>query len=714
MAAPSINELIKEISVGSLILPEFQRGYVWKREKVKEYVRSLYRKYPTGHFLIWKTFKPQRSRGSAPQMDNSYWRLILDGQQRLTSVYTLFEGKPPAFYEGETLYFNLYFNIAEEEFEFYQAAKMADKPLWIEVTPFLNKGISQWLSELDQLPSDQRDLYLKHLPRFNKLDSIRSYTYHLDEVTEKPVKEIVQIFNLVNSSGTALSNADLALARICVGWPEARQTLKLAQEHFEAAGFSFKLEFLTRCISAVAVGNVYFEAGFDEVQSGVLQDAWYQSEKILEYLVNILRNDAFIDSSDSFSSPYVLVPILVYLSRHGGVFSDDEEKRWFLYWMYLALMWGRYSLSTDTNLQADVNALQGEDIRKSLLGNITQQRGRLKVEPQDLSGQGVKSRFYPIAYVVARSLGAVDWFTGVKLYNRNVGKSYGLEDHHIFPQSVLRKSGYKSTEPHDKKLINELANRAFLTKKANLRASNALPSKYLPEIKAKYPKALGQQFVPTNSGLWDVENYETFLSERRKLIAANINSFLGSLLSDTEQPEPFDQQVTTLVAAGESETAEFKSSLRWDYVKAAKNKELEFVILKSIAGLMNGKGGTLLIGVGPDGKILGLENDYGTFSKDPNRDGFEQKLTHLLANHLGKEFVPFVNTSFGTVDGKDVCRIRVEPSSKPVYVEQGDQFKFYVRLGNTTQPMNPKEMTQYVSMHWSLNLGSHDKALSVS
>jgi hypothetical protein len=63
-----------------------------------------------------------------------------------------------------------------------------------------------------------------------------------------------------------LSNADLALARICVGWPEARQTLRLAQEHFEAAGFSFLLEFLTRCISAVAVGTVYFEAGFDEVK----------------------------------------------------------------------------------------------------------------------------------------------------------------------------------------------------------------------------------------------------------------------------------------------------------------------------------------------------------------------------------------------------------------------------------------------------------------
>lgn len=705
MAAPSINDLIKEISAGSLILPEFQRGYVWKREKVKDYVRSLYRKYPTGHFLIWKTFKPQQSRGSNPQSDNTYWRLILDGQQRLTSIYTLFQGKPPAFYEGETLYFNLYFNVAEEEFEFYHASKMAENPLWIEITPFLKKGINEWLSDLEQLPSDLRDVYLKHLARFNKLDAIRSYTYHLDEVIDKPVKEIVDIFNLVNSSGTTLSSADLALARICVAWPEARQTLKAAQEHFEAAGFSFKLEFFTRCISALAVGNVYFEAGFDDVQRSVLEDAWERAEKTLEYLVNILRNDAFIDSSESFSSPYVLVPMLVHLSKRGGVFKNDAEKHWFLYWMYVALMWGRYSVSTDTNLQADVNALQSEDVQDALLANIKQQRGRLTVEPEDLEGQGVNSRFYPITYIVARSRGAVDWFTGVKLYNSNVGKSYGLEDHHIFPLAVLRKNGYKSSERKDKKLMNEIANRAFLTKKANLRAASSLPLKYLPEVKAKFAKALAQQFVPQNAALWEVANYQAFLTERRKQIAASINSFLESLLTENEQPKPFDEQIRALVASGESETVEFKSSLRWDYVNSAKNKELEFVILKSIAGFLNGKGGTLLMGISPKGEILGLQNDYSTFSKEQNRDGFEQKLTNLISNHVGKEFVPFINITFVAMDGKDVCWVKVEPSYKPVYVEQGDQFKFYVRLGNATHPMNPKEMTEYVTMRWSPAIG---------
>ena len=187
--------------MGELILPEFQRGYVWKPDQVKRYLLSLYRKYPTGHFLIWKTYNPLHGGRIAPS-ENSFSRLILDGQQRLTSVFTLFEGNPPAFYEGETLYFDLYFHLIEEDFQFYQKGKMAGDPLWIAATPFFGKGINKFLDELGQLPEDRQILYTKHLSKFNQLDAIRNYPYNLDEVTDKPVKEIVEIFDWVNTSGT--------------------------------------------------------------------------------------------------------------------------------------------------------------------------------------------------------------------------------------------------------------------------------------------------------------------------------------------------------------------------------------------------------------------------------------------------------------------------------------------------------------------------------
>ncbi len=311
----TISALIEQIKRGELILPEFQRGYVWKLDQVKSYILSMYRSYPTGHFLIWKTYKPQVVRGKLQSSDNSFSRLILDGQQRLTTVYAMFEGKPPAFYEGEELYFDLYFNLLEEDFQFFQKSKMATNAYWLAVTPFLKKGIHQFLDEMDSLPSETKTLYSGQLKKFNKLDSMRNYTYHLDEVSDKPVEEIVRIFNLVNSNGTPLNKADLALARVCAYWPEARETLRRARDGFEKAGFGFELEFLTRCISSVAVGNIYFEGGFDKAGPETIKDAWSKTSKTLEYLVNLLRNDAYIDSSENLNTPYVLIPLVVYLTR---------------------------------------------------------------------------------------------------------------------------------------------------------------------------------------------------------------------------------------------------------------------------------------------------------------------------------------------------------------------------------------------------------------
>ena len=179
----------------------------------------------------------------------------------------------------------------------------------------------------------------------------------------------------------------------------------------------------------------------------------------------------------------------------------------------------------------------------------------------------------------------------MNLYSSNLGKSFGLEDHHIFPQSVLYKNGYDASDPKQRQKVNEIANRAYLTKKANLRASNGLPSNYLPQVKANYPTALRNQFIPDNESLWGVDNYEAFLTERRKLIASEINQFLESLIAEAPRPEPLDQALKRILNGGESEEVEFKSSFRWDYKENRKNKGLEGVIAKAVAGFMNAKGG---------------------------------------------------------------------------------------------------------------------------
>src|SRR5262245_22124701 len=119
----TVQELIAQAAKREILLPEFQRGYVWTRDQVRTFARSLYREHPTGHFLTWKTYSPPKVRGEEAPRD-SYSVLLLDGQQRLTSLFVLFRGTPPPFYEGEVLFFDLHFNLQTEEFRFWQPTLM--------------------------------------------------------------------------------------------------------------------------------------------------------------------------------------------------------------------------------------------------------------------------------------------------------------------------------------------------------------------------------------------------------------------------------------------------------------------------------------------------------------------------------------------------------------------------------------------------------------
>ena len=157
--------------------------------------------------------------------------------------------------------------------------------------------------------------------------------------------------------------------------------------------------------------------------------------------------------------------------------------------------------------------------------------------------------------------------------------------------------------------------------------------------------------------------------------------------------------VRGLIAQGESSTLEFKSSFRWDLRENKLNRALEGVILKTVAGYMNGNGGTLLIGVADDGIIVGLDHDYQTLKK-PDRDGFEQALMTSIAIKLGGDACHAVQTVFHTLDSKEVCRVIVAPTRRPVYVKDGDAPRLYVRTGVSTRELNVQEAVNYTSERW--------------
>jgi hypothetical protein len=161
-----------------------------------------------------------------------------------------------------------------------------------------------------------------------------------------------------------------------------------------------------------------------------------------------------------------------------------------------------------------------------------------------------------------------------------------------------------------------------------------------------------------------------------------------------------DKDIFVIIQQGEGAHLEFKSSMRWDMVESRTNRLLEGVVLKTLAGFLNSPiGGTLLIGVADNGEIIGLEKDYQTLKK-PDKDGFEQTLMAAIASNLGTDLCQFVHVLFHVIDNKDVCRLIVSPALRPVFLDQNNTPKFFVRTGGGTRDLNIQEALDYVQGRW--------------
>src|SRR6188474_1017535 len=150
-----ISTILDHIDSGHMALPEFQRGYVWNRDQVRGLFDSLYRRHPVGGLLVWATeSKTTAYRGDGPLVAGVV-KLLLDGQQRMTSLYGVVRGRAPKFFDGNAQAFTgLRFNLDTQLFAFYQPLKMQDDPLWIDVSAAMKQGTSGMGSLITRLSTD--------------------------------------------------------------------------------------------------------------------------------------------------------------------------------------------------------------------------------------------------------------------------------------------------------------------------------------------------------------------------------------------------------------------------------------------------------------------------------------------------------------------------------------------------------------------------------
>lgn len=523
-----ISTILDHIDSGHIALPEFQRGYVWNSDQVRKLFSSLYLRRPVGGLLVWATeSKTATHRGDGP-LAAGVVKLLLDGQQRMTSLYGVVRGKPPKFFDGNAKAFTgLRFHLDTGTFEFYQPVKMKDDPLWIDVTELMKKGTAG-LGDFVTRLSAQPALAAKvgdYVGRLSRLLGVTDVDLHVEEVTgaDKTLDVVVDIFNQVNSGGTKLSKGDLALAKICADWPEARDTMKTKIKEWAKADYHFNLDWLLRSVNTVLTGEAKFQFLHDK-SAEEIQDGLKRAVKHIDTGLNLIGGRLGLDHDQVFFGRFG-VPVMVrYLDQRKGPMNEKERDR-LLFWFVQAGMWGRFSGSTESFIDQDLAALEGPDGGlDKLLEQMRLWHGGLRVEPGHFTGWSLGARFYPVLYLLTRMGQARDWGTGLALKADLLGKMSRLEVHHIFPKAQLYKRKFRRPE------VNALANFCFLTKDTNLDIRDRLPQEYFPKVEKAHPGALSSQWIPMDPALWKIENFREFLEARKALLANEVNQRMEQLL----------------------------------------------------------------------------------------------------------------------------------------------------------------------------------------
>ncbi len=563
-----ISTILDHIDSGHMALPEFQRGYVWNREQVRGLFSSLYRKHPVGGLLVWATEAQNATHRGDGVLAAGVVKLLLDGQQRMTSVYGVARGKPPAFFDGNAQAFTgLMFHLIDETFEFYSPLKMKDDALWIDVSALLkagNEGLSAAVQQLSS-SSDHLANVATYVARLSRLQAILEIDLHVEEITgaDKSLDVVVDIFNKVNSGGTKLSKGDLALAKICADWPEARNEMKVRLKGWRQAGYDFNLDWLLRSVNTVLTGEAKFHF-LHETTAAEVQDGLKRATKHIDTVLNYIAGRLGLDHARVLFGRFAIPVMVRYLDQKGETLSEVERDK-LLFWFAQAGMWGRYSGSTETYIDKDLEALEGATGGlDELLRQLRLWHGGMRVEPDHFNAWSLGARFYPILYMLTRMGNARDWGSGLPLKATLLGKMSRLEVHHIFPKAQLYKHDFDRTQ------VNALGNFCFLTKDTNLQILDRPPEIYFPEVEEKHPGSLASQWIPMDENLWKIGRYEDFLAARKELLAAEANKRFAELLHDDEtwlaeisKPTVVSGSVAVGGITSEAEEAELFSINNW-------------------------------------------------------------------------------------------------------------------------------------------------------
>ena len=692
-------DLISEIQKGQIKVPKFQRNFVWSLEKTAQLLDSILKGYPIGTFILWETnerLNDIKNIGNLelPEIpDGVKVQYVLDGQQRITSLYAAYLGAQIQK-EGEkkiTNYADIYVDLDGDITNNDDQIVTSEKPegSFITLHEILNFN-----ENLLSIKENYTDDEFKKIHEYSQTFS--TYDFSTIVLRKEDIDSAIEVFTRINTGGQTLTLFEIMSAKTYdeeLDFDMEDRYQKLLEELSERKYNTISSTVILNVLSLILSKNKECKRKVIlQLDKQEIINVWDDVISALKDSIDYFRSVYRIPVSAILPYDSLLVPFAYFFYIQKEKPKGDQVKLLEEFFWRMSLSF-RYSSSTESKLAQDIRRI--DEILEGNRPNYEDVKVYLS-SPQDLidTGFSAGSSYCKAILCLLAYHEPKDFQDNGKviLDNSWLKVANSKNYHHFFPKAFLKKNNIGNE--------NSLVNITLVSADLNKR-----------KIKAKAPSIYIQDFLDENEELVHSlkshlidgvdtfgilsDDYLVFLEKR----AQKIFNELKMRIELKHKEDKKEDEIKELIIAGESETLEIKSTLRFDVKEGVVNKKLEYVIAKTISAFLNTEGGMLIIGVDDDGNIFGLERDFQTLTKK-DKDGFELHLRQIVKKYLGDTLEKYIKVSFPIVDGKEICVIKILKCGKPVFVTFEENEGFYVRNGNASIPKNRQEQSEYEKQHW--------------
>ena len=574
----TVHQLIEKIDTGELGLPELQRPFIWKDSKVRDLFDSMMRGYPIGYLMLWQcpALEKKKSIGVDNHSYASPMAVIIDGQQRLTSLYAVMKGKKVVNSKYDEKSIIISYHPLQNKFEVgYQATKN-DKEWVYNISDIFTsnsysfskkfiKALRDYRASKDSVLTDEEEETIAE--NINAVYNLMQHTLPVFDIKANADEEAVSdIFVRVNSGGVPLKQNDFILTLLSLYWDDGRKQI----EQFCQASrtptvgtvtsynsiTSVAAQDIIRVVMAYAFDRARLQYGYKLLRGADFDKKGVVNEELRnqrfdtlkakmpdvlnvhnwhEYLKAIL-NAGYLSGELILSQNAIFYSYALYLiAKYRFDVSDNENMHLTSLWFFYASLVSLYTGSFESTVENHLNAIKGltniDEYKEFILSRVNE---RLTNDYFDITltgseGLAVSGRGNNAwnAYVAslnilnAKILFSKSNLLVSKLFDPGTdGNRKSLEKHHLFPKAYLKKLGYTDAK------INQMANYAFIDWKDNMAILDDAPSVYYPIVCNGMTLEQIQTMEEENAlpHGWETMTYEEFLVERRKLMAAKIKA----------------------------------------------------------------------------------------------------------------------------------------------------------------------------------------------